>query len=101
MTYLPDQQPRTVQPHHFDSVDSVLTSPVGVNHLGFNNDDAQWLHLRPSGPHGRITAGEAVMLRPADIDVIITISWGGRGRTPAILAFSNCLTRSAPPRRRC
>ena len=76
MTYWPDQHPWTVQPHHLDDVDAALASPTGVNHLGFTNADAQWLHLRPTGPHARITAGEAIMLRPADIDQIIKISWG-------------------------
>jgi hypothetical protein len=43
----------------------------------FTLETAPWLHLRPSGPHGRITAGEA-----ADIDVIITISWGWSRSNP-------------------
>lgn len=75
MTYLPDMQQWAVQAHHVDGVDVVMASPAGVNHLGFNEVGGQWMHLRPSGPHGRITAGEAVMLRPADIDVIIKVSW--------------------------
>lgn len=75
MTYLPDLQPWTVQPHHLDGVDMALTSPAGVNHLGFNRAGAQWLHLQPSGPPARITAGEAIMLRPTDIDQIIKLSW--------------------------
>ena len=76
MTYLPDLQPWTVQPHHLDGVDVALASPAGVNHLGFNNAGAQWLHLQQSGLPARITAGEAIMLRPADIDQIIKLSSG-------------------------
>ncbi len=76
MTYLPDVEPWTVQPHHVDGVDVILQSPAGVNHLGFNRARAQWLHLQRSGAPLRITAGEAIMLRPADIDVIISTSWG-------------------------
>jgi len=76
MTYLPDVQPWTVQPHHFGGVDVILASPAGVNHLGFNEAGAQWLHLQQSGPPTGITAGEAIMLRPADIDFIIKKCWG-------------------------
>src|SRR4051794_6418214 len=76
MTYLPDVHPWTVQPHYFDGVDVILASPAGVNHLGFNHADAQWLHLQQFGPPTRITAGEAIMLRPVDIDLIIKTSWG-------------------------
>ena len=75
MTYLPDIHPWAVQPHHFDGVDEILASPAGVNHLGFNRAGAQWLHLQQVGPPARISAGEAILLRPADIDVIIKISW--------------------------
>jgi hypothetical protein len=75
VTFVSDQRPWAVE-HHFDGVDSVLASPAGVNHLGFNQADAQWLHLKQAGQHARITAGEAIMLRPADIDLIIKISWG-------------------------
>ena len=75
MTYLPDVRPWTVQPHHFDGVDVVMPSPAGVNHLGFNHAGAQWLHLRQFGPPAPVTAGEAIMLRPADIDAIIATSW--------------------------
>lgn len=82
MTYLPDQRPWAVQPHHFGGMDVVLASPSGVNHLGFSRAGAQWLHLKQSGPHGRITAGEAVLLRPVDIDQIIKISWEWAGSNP-------------------
>jgi hypothetical protein len=101
MTYRPDVQPWAVQTHHFDGVDVILAGPAGVNHLGFNHADAQWLHLQQSGPPARITAGEAIMLRPADIDLIIRTSWDGRCPMSGTPAASRCPTRSALPRRRC
>ncbi len=75
MTFQPDTHPWVIQPHHVERVDVVLASPAGVNHLGLANAAGCWLHLKQSGPHARISAGEAIMLRPADIDQIIKLSW--------------------------
>lgn len=76
MGYQPDQRPWAVQPHHFDGVDVVLASPAGLNHLGFDHAGGRWFQLQQFGSPLPISAGEAIMLRPADINVIIKQSWG-------------------------
>jgi hypothetical protein len=53
----------------------VLASPNGLNHIGLVGLSGQWMHLRRSGRHVPVSAGEAILLRPSDIDQIIQQSW--------------------------
>lgn len=98
MAYQPDQRPWAVQPHHFDDVDVVLASPAGLNHLGFDNAGGRWFLLQQFGSSLPISAGDAIMLRPADIDLIIKQSWGwaqSRAGHPRCLQLSDEISAGA------
>jgi hypothetical protein len=52
--------------------DFVLLNPQGDRHLAFDTTAGQWYRLwQDRGPE-LLTAGQAVFLRPSDVDVITT-----------------------------
>ena len=64
----------------------ILVNPDGTRHLAFNN--GRWLRIYADQAAEPLTAGEAMALRPSDIDTIIrwTVTWcmgGGDGTNRA------------------
>lgn len=58
----------------------VLANPHGIRHLAFDEHHGQWLRIYQNGAAQPLTAAEAILLRPSDVDTIIKISmiWYGR-----------------------
>lgn len=52
----------------------LLVNPHGVRHLAFDDQAGNWVQLWQHHPNQPISAGEALLLRPSDIDMIIRLS---------------------------
>jgi hypothetical protein len=66
----PDQLPWTVS----------LINRHGIRHLGLSDDTGIWHRLWENRPPEPMHAGEAIFLRPSDVDQIIKASmyWSGK-----------------------
>lgn len=60
----PDGSPYTV----------ILINPQGDRHLTFDTAQGQWYRLWQGREPEKLTAGQAVMLRPSDVDLITRYS---------------------------
>ncbi|MFF1446373.1 hypothetical protein [Streptomyces sp. NPDC058295] len=49
-----------------------LISPHGDRHLGFNEDEGRYYRLWQHKSHEQLHTGEAIFLRPSDINEIIS-----------------------------
>jgi hypothetical protein len=67
-----EETPWVPGPQHLGDMQLILASPVGVNHLGFN--DGQWFQLTQHAEATRISAADAILLRPSDIDQVIAVT---------------------------
>jgi hypothetical protein len=52
----------------------ILLNPHGVCHLAFDELRGQWQRLRQHHEPEQISAAEAMLLRPSDIDQVIKVS---------------------------
>lgn len=52
---------------------NVLISPAGVSHL-LLDVRGQWWHLQASGPHRQVTAGQAALLQPNNVGLVVKMS---------------------------
>lgn len=69
--------------HNLLAYRTVLVSPAGICHLAFNSLTGGWVRLLQDGSTQKVTAGEAALLRPADVDQIIKITVGWSWFMPA------------------
>jgi hypothetical protein len=62
--------------------DITLTSPDGTRHLAFDNQTGRWHRLWQHRTPQALHTGEAVFLRPGDVDQIVVVSniWSIRHR---------------------
>ncbi|CCH28625.1 hypothetical protein ABZ816_34810 [Actinosynnema sp. NPDC047251] len=54
--------------------DYVLASPAGINHLAFDHRTGIWHRLHENGSAEPLHVGQAILLRPSDVDSILTFS---------------------------